>query len=151
LEDVVRLGDREVEDLAQALTRGLHIVGGPDELDHLIDIEDRDEETLDEVEALLPTREAVLAATPDHGDAVVEIDAKQLAQAERVRTAADEGDVIDRETVLERGEAIQLLEHGIRAEPGLDADDQAQAVLAIREVLDVLDSRDLLGLDAVLD
>jgi len=82
---------------------------------------------------------------------VVDVDLQQLAEAERLRAALDERDGVDREAVLERGVAVQLLEHGLGAEARLDADDEAQAVLAVGEVGDVADARELLRLDAVLD
>jgi hypothetical protein len=39
-----------------------------------------------------------------------------------LRLPVDEGDVVDAERVLERREPVQLLEHGVRVEAGLDAD-----------------------------
>ena len=76
---------------------------------------------------------------------------QQLAEAERLRPAVDERDVVDVEGVLERRQPVELLEHRVGAEAGLDADDEAQAVGAIGEVGDVGDAADLLGVDAVLD
>ncbi len=70
---------------------------------------------------------------------------------ERARAAVDERDVVDAEAVFERREAVELLEHGIRTEPGLDADDEPQSVLAVGEVGDIRDAADLLRVDAVLD
>ena len=47
--------------------------------------------------------------------------------------------------------AVELLEHGVRVEAVLQLDDQAQAVLAVREVHDVADAGQLLAVDGVLD
>ena len=59
LEDVVGLQQREVEDLHEARARLRGVVAGADDLDDLVDVEDRDEQPLDEVQPLLAPREAV--------------------------------------------------------------------------------------------
>ena len=102
LEDVLGLDLAEVEHLAQARARLLAVVRGADDLDDLVDVEDRDEQTLDEVQALLAPREAVAAAPGHDLDAVVEVDPQQLLEPERLRLPLDEGDVVDAERVLER-------------------------------------------------
>jgi hypothetical protein len=60
----------EVEDALQAGAGLLRIVRGADDLDDLVDVEDRDEKTLDEVQALLAAGEAVAAAPRDDLEAV---------------------------------------------------------------------------------
>ena len=65
LEDVLGLRLGQVEDAHQARARLLAVVGGADDLDDLVDVEDRDEQALDEVQALLAAREAVAAAPGD--------------------------------------------------------------------------------------
>src|SRR5690606_40609297 len=65
---------------------------------------------------------------------LVQVAPQQFAQPEGLRTALDEGDVVDREAVFERREPIELLENGLGGEAGLDADDEPQAVLAIGQV-----------------
>ena len=59
LEDVVGLQHAEVEDLDQPGARLRGVVAGADDLDDLVDVEDRDEQALDEVQPLLAAREAV--------------------------------------------------------------------------------------------
>src|SRR5690606_26491141 len=102
LEDVVGLDLREVEDLHEARAGLRRVIARADELDDLVDVEDRDEQAVHEVQALLATRETVLAATRHDLDAVVEVDLQQLLEAERLRAPLDERDVVDRESVLER-------------------------------------------------
>ena len=70
---------------------------------------------------------------------------------EGARLAVDQGDVVDAEGVLHRRQLVELLEHGLGVEAVLDLDDQAQAVLAVGEVLDVGDALQLLGLHQGLD
>ncbi len=110
---------------------------GADDLDDLVDVQDRDEQALDQVQPLLPPGEPELRAPGHHREPVVEVHLEQLAESERLRTAADQGDVVDREVLLERREPVELLEHRIGAEAGLDADHQPQPVLAVGEVGDV--------------
>ena len=82
---------------------------------------------------------------------MVDVDLQQLAQSESAWSAIDEGNVVDIEALFERSELVELLANGIRAESGVDADDEPKAVLAVGEVGDVRDTADLLGVDAVLD
>ncbi len=81
------------------------LVARADDLDDLVDVEDRDEQALDEVQALPAAGEAVLRAAGDDLDAVRDVHLQQLAQAERLRPAVDERDVVDVERVLERASA----------------------------------------------
>ena len=150
-EDVLRLEFREVEDVHQAGAGLFAVVRCADDLDDLVDVEDRDQQTLDEVQALLAPREAEEASPRDDLDAVVEVHPQQLAQAERLRLPGDEGDVVDAERVLERGQPVEVIEDGLRVEPGLDPDDEAQAVVAVGQVGDVRDALQLLGLHRILD
>ena len=76
---------------------------------------------------------------------------EQLLEPERARLAVHERDVVDAEALLERREPVQLAEHGLRVEPGLDLDDQVGAELAVGEVLEVGDALQLLGGDELLD
>ncbi len=148
LEDVLGLHGGEVEDVHEPGARLLAVVGRADDLDDLVDVEDRDEQALDEVQAVAAALQAVAAAARDHADAVIEVDPQELAQAERLRLSADQGDVVDAEGVLERRQSVELLEHGQRVEAGLDADHEAQAVMAVGEVGDVGDAGELLARDA---
>ncbi len=83
----------QVEDRSQSRTGLLRVVGRADDLDDLIDVEDRDEQTLHEVQTLLATLQAVAAATGDDLEAVADVDAQHLLEAERARLALDQGDV----------------------------------------------------------
>ena len=126
----------------QPRARLLAVVRGADDLDDLVDVEDRDEQTLDEVQALLAAREAVAAAPGDDLDAVVEVDPQQLPEPERLRLPFDEGDVVDAERVLEGRQPVQLVEHRLRVEARLDADDEPQTVVAVGQIGDVGDPRE---------
>jgi hypothetical protein len=69
----------------------------------------------------------------------------------RARLPVDEGDVVDAERVLERRQAVQLLEHGVRVETRLDADLDPHAVVRSVRIVDVADALELLRLHRVAD
>ncbi len=93
----------------------------------------------------------VLRATADDLDPVVDIDLQEVTQPEQPRLLVDEGDVVDAECVLHRGQPVQLLEHRLGVEPRAHLDHQLQAPVPVGEVLQVRDAGQLLGLDQVLD
>ena len=57
LEDVLGLQLAQIEHVDQPGARLLAVVAGADDLDDLVDVEDRDEQTLDQVQPLLPPRQ----------------------------------------------------------------------------------------------
>ena len=67
------------------------------------------------------------------------------------RLAVHQRHVVDAEGLLHRRQLVELLQHGLGDEAVLDLDDQAQAVRAVGEVLDVGDALELLRADQVLD
>ena len=94
---------------------------------------------------------AELAAAADHLDAVVDVDLQQLAQAEHLRLAVHQRDVVDAERLFHRRQPVQLLQHRLGVEAAADLDHQVQAAVPVGEVLQVRDPGQLLGLDQVLD
>ena len=151
LQDVVGLHLGEVEDAHEAGARGRGVVRGTDDLDDLVDVHERQQQALDEVEAVAVLAEAVPGAAPHHVQTVVHVDPQQGQQAQGLRLAVDERDVVDPERLLERGVPVQGGQHGLGVEPGLELDLQAQPVLAVRQVHDVGDAAELLRVDAGLD
>ena len=55
----------------------------------LVDVEDRDDQTEHEVQALLAPGEAVTRAAGEHRDAVIEVDPQEVLQTEGERLAVD--------------------------------------------------------------
>src|SRR5699024_9071679 len=110
-----------------------------------------DEESVDQVESFASLGSAVFTAAPDHVEAVVDVDLEQFAQAQGLRLAVDEGDVVDAEGFLHRREPVELLQDGFGVEAVLQLDDQAQTLIAVGEVLQVRDSLESLGLHQLLD
>ena len=109
---------------------------------------DRDEQALDEVQALLPLGQAVAAVpAPDDVDAVVHPHRAAARRSPSVRGWPSTSATLLMPKESSSGVyAVQLLEHGVGVEAGLDLDDQAQPVLAVGEVHDVADAGELLGL-----
>ncbi len=151
VEDVLGLDLAQREALHQALLRLRGVVAVADDPDDLVDVEQGHEQALDQVQPVAPLAAAELAAPAHDLEAVVEVDLQQLLEAQRERLAVDQRDVVDAEGLLHRRQLVELLQHGFRVEAVLDLDDQAQAVRAVGQVLDVRDALELLGADQVLD
>ena len=81
VEDVGRLQLGQVEDAHQPALGGGGVVGGADELDHFVDVKDRDEQALDEVELVLALAQPVCRAPPHDLDAEVDEDLQEVLQA----------------------------------------------------------------------
>ena len=94
VEDVARLQLGQVEDTHQPRLGGGGVVGGADELDDLIDVEDRDEQALDEVQLVLAFAQPVCRAAAHDLDAEVDEDLQELFEAERAGLALDERDIV---------------------------------------------------------
>jgi hypothetical protein len=127
------------------------VLGGPDDAHDLVDGVERDEEPLDDVQAIraLPSRNS---AAPHHDvEAVVDIGEAQVVETERLGLAVDEHHVVDAEALLHGGEAVELGEHGVGVHAGLALDLDAQAVVAVGEVLDLGDAVELAGEHQLLD
>src|SRR5690606_33832375 len=143
-ENVLGLQLVEVEHLAELGARLFGRLGRTDDLDDLVDIDDRNEHALDEEQALLAAGQAIPRAAGDDLDAVVDVDHQHVAQPQRRRLAIDEGNVVEAERVFQRSQVEEALDHRGGVEAGLDADDEALAVLAVGDVVDVADALKLL-------
>ena len=79
-QDVVGLDFGEVVDGHQPFPGGGGLVGGPDDLDDLVDVHDGDQEALHQVQAVLLLAQPEGGAAAHHVDAVVHVDGEQLHQ-----------------------------------------------------------------------
>ncbi len=150
-EDVGGLDVGEVEHLHQPGPRLRGVVRGTDDLDDLVDVEQRDDQAVDQVQALFTLAPPVLRPTPHDLQPVVHIDLQQLTQPERARLAVDEGDVVDAERLLHRRQPVELLQHRLGDEAVFDLDDQSQALVPVGEVFEVGDALELLAGHQLLD
>ncbi len=147
----VAWGSVEVEDAHQARLGLRGVVAGADQLDDLVDVEDRDQQALDEVQPLGGLGAPELRAPAYDVEAVLEEDLEQLLEPERAGLAVDQRDVVDAEGLLHRRQPVELLQDRLGVEAVLDLDHEPQPVLAVGEVLDVGDALQLLGLHERLD
>ncbi len=151
VQDVLRLDLGQVEDRHQPLFCGGRVLAGPDDLDDLVDVQQRDHQAVDQVQPVRALAEPERGAAADDLDPVVDVDLQQLTQAENARLTLDERHVIDAERLLHRRQPVQLVEHRLGHEPGPHLDDQAQPVAHVSEVLDVCHAVELPGSHQVLD
>ena len=148
---MVRLGVGQVEDDLQLFACLSGLVRLTDDLDDLVNVEDRHEQALHQVQAVGALAQAEFGAAADHVQAVVNVHAHQVEQAEGLRLTVHERHVVNAEGILKRSVLVEGGEHRLRVEAVLDFDDEAQTVGAVGQVDHVGDAGELLGVDAVLD
>ena len=107
VEDVGRLDLGQVEDVDQPVAGLLGVVAGADQLDDLVDVEDRDQQAVDQVQPVGGLAAAERRAAAYDVEAVAEEDLEHLLEAQGARLAVDQGDGVDAEGVLHRGAACR--------------------------------------------
>ena len=95
VQDVVGLLQAEVEDLHHALSSCSGIVGLANQLDHLVDVDDRDEQALHKVQPILCLASSIRAPAPYDVDAVIQEDLQQFDQAKGAWLAFDQRNGVD--------------------------------------------------------
>ena len=137
--------------LDQPLAGRVGVARAADQLDHRVEVVERDQQPLEDVGARLRLAQLVLGA-PGHDLALVgDVVLDQLLEAERARHAVDQGDHVDAEGGLHRGPLVELVEHDLgRVAAALGLDHQAHA-RAVRLVAQVGDAGDLFLADEVGD
>ncbi len=125
---------------------------GDDRVDHV----ESPEEPIEQVGPLLGLTQPVLRSAGDHVDLVVDVGLEGLDQVERPGDAlallvdVDEGDHVDAEAGLERGQLPQVVEHDVGVGVALEADDQL-GVVAGRQVVHAADAVQLAAVDQLGD
>src|SRR5262245_9324530 len=112
----------------QGLAGGIGVGGGPDQLDHLIDIADRNGEPDQHVGAITRFAEQILGAAGDHLLAEGDEGGEQVVQIHDLRAAALERDHVGAEGGLQRRVAVELIEHDVSHGVALELDDDAIAL-----------------------
>ena len=127
--------------LHQLVARLVGVLGGADEPDHLVDIGDRDGEPDQDVGAVARLAEQMLGAPVDHLFAEGDEQRQQVLQVHHLRPAAVERHHVGAERGLQRGEAVELVEHHVRhrVAPQFDHDAVAVAVGFVAQRRDALD------------
>ena len=141
VEDVVGLEPAEVETIHEAVARRRRILRAADDGHHLVDDLQSHEEAGHQVESLLGPGQPVACAAHHHVEAVVDVVTAHLVDPECAGLAIDQDDVVYAERLLQRRQAVQLAQDGLGVVAGLDRHLEAEACVAIREVLEVRDAR----------
>ena len=120
-------------------------------MNHFVDIDNRDQQPIDEVQAIFFLLQSEPTTPRGDLDAVVDKDLEELFQTQCVGLTADECHGIDREALFQWGEAIELLENKLRVKAGFHRNDQSKAVSPVGEVVNVTDALNFLGHHAFFD
>ena len=150
VEDRRRLQLRELEARHQLGPGALAIARGADELDHRVEVVDRDEQALEDVRAALLLGQLVLRAPDDDLALVRDVGRDDLLERQRARDAVDQRDHVHAEGRLHGRVLVELVEDDLRQRSALELDDQPHTV-AVGLVTQVADVRDLLVVDEVGD
>ncbi len=151
VEDRLRLQLGELEALDQAGFGRLGVARAADQLDHRVEVVERDQQPLEDVGAGLGLAQLVLGAADDDLALVRDVVLDQLLEAQGARHAVDQGDHVDPEGALHRRALVELVEdHLGRVAAALGLDHQAHAG-AVGLVAQVGDPGDLFLADEVGD
>ena len=142
VQDRLGLGPAELELVDQRVARDVGVGRLADQLDHRVEVVERDEEPLEDVSPGLGARQLVLGAAGDDVALVDDVVADRLEQAQRLRDAVDERDHVDAEALLHLGALVELVQHdlgGVAAALQLDHDAHPGAVGLVAQVRDAGD------------
>ena len=142
VEDVGGLDLAELEPLHEGPAGRLGVGRGADDLDHLVDVVEGDEQAVDDVRPGLGLGQAEPGAPLDHLHLVIEVVADDLLDVEGARHPVDQGHHVDPEGLLQLGVLVQLVEHHLGHGVALELDDQPGAG-AVGLVAQVGDAGDL--------
>ena len=143
------LGELELVD--QPGTSGVGVGRGTDQLDHRVEVVERDQQPLEDVGARLGAAELELGPAGDHLALVVDVVVDQLLEAERAGHPVDQGDHVEAERGLHLGVLEELVEDDlVRVAAALQLDHQPHP-RAVGLVAQVGDPVDLLLADQVGD
>src|SRR5262249_30231837 len=153
VEDGLRLGLRELEVRLEPLARLRRALRSANQLDHFVEVVERDPEAFEDVGARLGLPELELGPPAD--DLAAELDEvlDDLEEAQDLRPAAGDRQHDDPERRLELGVLVEIVEHDFRhfAALQLDHDPHAVAVRLVAQVRDALDRLVAVQLRDVLD
>ncbi len=141
-QDRLRLTPAQLEGLRKTDPGLIRRAGRTDDADHLVDVRDRHQQPLDDMQALLGLALEEPGAPLDHLYPVVLERGQQLLQVEGARPLLVQRQQDHGERALQRRVAIQLVQDHVRLVPLLDLEDEAQAVPPVGLVVDVADALD---------
>ena len=103
------LNFRQFKGLRELFPGFSRILAGADDVNDIIDRIQGDEQTLNDVRSVSGLLTAILATTPDHIEAVLDVDLQHFLQSQGARATFDQSHVIYREGIFHGGELVELL------------------------------------------
>src|SRR5918998_1299216 len=150
VQDRLRLALGELEVLHQVVARRLYAARPPDSRHHLVEVEERDQQPLEDVGPRLRPLELVLRPAGDDLELVVDVVLEDRPVRERLRHAVNEGHQVHAEALLHLGVLVEVVQDDLRHRLALELDDDPHPV-AVRLVAQVRDIRELALLDELGD
>ena len=138
-------------DLSQPFLRLGLGAGAADDPDHLVEVRQRHEQTLEGVLAAAGLLEEVLGAPAEDRRAVTEKLLENVFEREDPRLAVDECQQDEREGRLERGELVELIQHDLGVGVALQLQHEPDRFLQIALVADRRDPPDPILIDKLGD
>src|SRR5262245_38674814 len=150
VEDFGRLLLRQLEALAQRGVGARCVLRFLDDLDHFVDVVDRDLQPFEDVLAVLRALQLELRAPRDHGVTVLDEVLQNLDEVHLLRHAIHEREHDRAEGLLHLRVLVELVQHDHGDGVALQLDDEPDSFL-IRLVPDVADAFELLGEHEIAD
>ena len=141
----------QIINLHQALASLCSFIRSANNLNNLVDIDDSHQQAFHQVQAIFALAQTVLSTATHYLNAVVRVDAQQIQQAKCLRLTIDQRHIIDAERIFKRSVLIQRSQHRVGIKTVLYLNNKAQPVLAIREILNIRDTHELLIINAVFN
>ena len=113
----------------QAFASDLRVLRGLDQLDHLVDVRERDREPFEDVRARTRLAKFEDRAPRDHFATMPHERFEHVLEVQHARTAIDQRDHVDAEHRLHLGLLVEVVQHDIGRLAALDLDEDAHAVL----------------------
>src|SRR5918997_2668698 len=150
VQDRLRLALGELEVLHQVVARRLHAARLPDGRHHLVEVEERDQQPLEDVRPRLRPLELVPRPAGDDLELVVDVVLEDRPVRERLRHAINEGHQVHAEALLHLGVLVEVVQDDLRHRLALELDDDPHPV-AVRLVAQVAYVGELALLDELGD
>ena len=142
--DCLSLEVVEREAFLERVAGSLRVLGGADNMDHLVDVVTRDDESFEDMRALLGLAEVEDGAAGHHVAAVLHESGDAVLERQRAGTAVHETDAVHGERGLQLRHLQKFIEHHVSVRVALDVDDDAHFLLAVALVVDIADALDFL-------
>ena len=150
VEDRLRLLLGELESLNQAVAGGVRVGRAADQLNHRVEVVERDEQSLENVRPGLGSAQLVLGPAGDDLSLVDDVVVDELLQREGARHPVDQRHHVEAEGLLELGALVEVVGDDVRVGAPLELDHDAHPG-AVGLVAQVGDPLQLLVADQIGD